>query len=389
MNFSTGQLERYSVGIDTVSKYSSNIGFIGMDPHFENNQLANESQNEFPLVDWLMNTAMSRRARAEKNAGTWRILDGEDGKLYYQLPWTVGTTLPEDTTGECCWVPMELQKCGDKAPLNLLCLKYCEDLLRKLISDTTRFGSHDLIAPPLTREGQTINEAIENMNLMSMAWFTARNIILGTSTTGTATLKPFHGLMEVLEDPAVVKTVGANVLGAFESLGCRIANMGSGDFVFAVHPLVYEGISKEIVKGQFGEYPAGWNKTDAGNITFKGIGFIQDKLVPVDVTEGTGEVWLLDGQTVGVIMGTTLRPAEDFRREVFDANNKPESGCATECKYYYNYGTVFGTNADKLMVISGVPISSSCLGDALDGLDYMIKPQTLVPMKKASSGEGN
>ena len=89
MNFSTGQLERYSVGIDTVSKYSSNIGFIGMNPNFENNQLANALQNEFPLVDWLMNTAMSRRANSEKNAGTWRILDGEDGKLYYQLPWTV------------------------------------------------------------------------------------------------------------------------------------------------------------------------------------------------------------------------------------------------------------------------------------------------------------
>ena len=218
------------------------------------------------------------------------------------------------------------------------------------------------------------------MARLSMAWFTARNIILGTTTTATATLKPFHGLLEVVEDASVIKVLGSNILAAFDMLGCRISQLGDGDYVFAVHPLVYESIKRAVVVDRFGRYPEGWDRV-GDEVTYNSIGFIRDKLVPIDMSAGTGDVWMLDGQHVGALMGTSLRPGADFIREDFNTDTVA-NGCAQECTYYYNYGTVFGSDSNHLAVIINVPVSANCLGEAMTGLDLIIQPNTLVPIQQ-------
>ena len=47
------------------------------------------------------------------------------------------------------------------------------------------------------------------------------------------------------------------------------------------------------------------------------------------------------------------------------------------CYYLYNYGTVANNNANRLMVISDVAVSSACTEIA--DLAGLINPQTLVP----------
>lgn len=399
MAVTPGMVERLSSNIEDLTTFSkayldyeqarqnlaasaskSNVGTVGIGTDYSDNSPANPFQNVFPLVSWLMATPASRKMQNAMNRGAWSLSKKEDGKFYIQLPFTYGTTEPKSTQGECCWVPLDLAKCGSNAPLALLCLKSCEPIMDNLVNETRKIKSNDMICY-FQREGETIKDAQKRMDLISMAYFTAINVILGTMATGTATLKPFHGLLEVMEDKAVIKIAGANVLSAFDSVGLRLAALGDGDYKFACHPLVLEGIKSVIVPGKFnGEYPDGWTKSENGEITFKGHGFVADKLVPCDITAGTGDVWVLEGNTVGLVMGTTFQPSEKFQRHTFGATDNPSEGCGTHCDYYYNFGCAFGTDANRLMVIQGVPMSAATLGDALNGLDLVLKPTTIVPI---------
>lgn len=399
MAVTPGMVERLSSNIEDLTTFSkayldyeqarqnlaasatkSNVGTVGIGTDYSDNSPANPFQNVFPLVSWLMATPASRKMQNAMNRGAWSLSKKEDGKFYIQLPFTYGTTEPKSTQGECCWVPLDLAKCGSNAPLALLCLKSCEPIMDNLVNETRKIKSNDMICY-FQREGETIKDAQKRMDLISMAYFTAINVILGTMATGTATLKPFHGLLEVMEDKAVIKIAGANVLSAFDSVGLRLAALGDGDYKFACHPLVLEGIKSVIVPGKFnGEYPDGWTKSENGEITFKGHGFVADKLVPCDITKGTGDVWVLEGNTVGLVMGTTFQPSEKFQRHTFGATDNPSEGCGTHCDYYYNFGCAFGTDANRLMVIQGIPMSAATLGDALNGLDLVLKPTTIVPI---------
>lgn len=399
MAVTPGMVERLSSNIEDLTTFSkayldyeqarqnlaasatkSNVGTVGIGTDYSDNSPANPFQNVFPLVSWLMATPASRKMQNAMNRGAWSLSKKEDGKFYIQLPFTYGTTEPKSTQGECCWVPLDLAKCGSNAPLALLCLKSCEPIMDNLVNETRKIKSNDMICY-FQREGETIKEAQKRMDLISMAYFTAINVILGTMATGTATLKPFHGLLEVMEDKAVIKIAGANILSAFDSVGLRLAALGDGDYKFACHPLVLEGIKSVIVPGKYnGEYPDGWTKSENGEITFKGHGFVADKLVPCDITAGTGDVWVLEGNTVGLVMGTTFQPSEKFQRHTFGATDNPSEGCGTHCDYYYNFGCAFGTDANRLMVIQGIPISAATLGDALNGLDLVLKPTTIVPI---------
>ena len=385
--FDTHVLENNAVDLTSFAQLS-NIGEIGMAPDFSQNQLANDFQNNFPLVQWLMSTSRSRQIQSAFNNGSAQIHRDTSGNLNIVLPWEVGTTLPEDTQNECCWTPLELAKCGSEVPLKFLCLKDCDKILENLVWSKKRFGSNDLIGY-FARRGETVKQARDRMARLSMVYFSSYNIINGTSTTGTSVLKPFHGLLEVVEDKTVIKILGQNILAAFDSLGCRLSVVGGTnanyDIIFAVHPLTYQAIDSVVVPGKFnGELPKNWTRVN-GELRFMGHRFIQDKTVPVDVAKGTGDVWMLDGGSTGVVMGTTLSPGEDFIRRTIATTDTPSDGCATECTFYYNFGAVFNTNPNRLAVITDVPLSANCLGATLNGLDALITPQTIVPINVVSA----
>lgn len=370
-------LNRASSDLNVVTSTLQNIGEIGRVPDFRNAMPRSPLQMQFPLYDWLRQTEFSRIM----NTNPQIIRDPDTRELVLVLPYSYGTALPEDTTGKCCWVPFDLMKCGGKIPLRLLCLKDCEPILDQLVHARQGFGANDFAPSPFVEAGDTVASARRRMARYSMAFFTIRNVILGTTTTSTDVLKPFAGLLQVMENPAVIKIVGTNPLAAFDALSCRLSVLGtnSGEIVFALHPLVYQGIAKLIVRGKTNEYPNGWDVDVAGNIRFMTHRFIQDKLVPLDMESGTGDVWMLNSSAVGVHMGTTPQPEDSFIRTLFASTDTPADGCANECEFYYNYGAVASNNYNYLAVITRVPIGANCLGDSLFGLDALINPQTPIP----------
>lgn len=379
-NLSDNVLSNASIDVEDFVQLS-NIGEIGMAPDYSQNTLANDFQNRHPLVTWLMQTSASRQIQRAFDGGSAMINRDTNGELNIVLPWQVGTTLPEDTQGECCWTPMELAKCGSQVVLKLLCLKDCDKILENFVWKKKRFGSNDLTGY-FAQPGETVKQARERMAKLSMAYFTANNIINGTTTTGTSVLKPFHGLLEVMEQSSVIKTLGTNILASFDSLGCRLEVLGNyGEVVFALHPLTYMALQEVVVPGKYdSELPTGWTK-EGNELYYKGIRFIRDKILPVDVTNAVGDVWMIDGSTTGAVMGTSLSPAEDFIRRTIATTDTPADGCATECTFYYNYGCTFNMNPNRLAVISKIPLSANCSGTTLDGLDALIQPQTIVPIE--------
>ena len=187
-------------------------------------------------------------------------------------------------------------------------------------------------------------------------------------------VKPFHGLLEVLQNSAVISLSGANLLAAFDSIACRLAVLGGNNWVFAVNPLIYRSIEEVVVPDERGNLPGGWSRVN-GRLRFNGIGFIDDKLVPVDMENMTGDIWLIDGDATGMFLGYAVGNEKEIRDDFTE--QALADGCGQLCTYLYNYGTVANNNANRVMVISGVAVSSACTEIA--DLASLINPTTLVP----------
>lgn len=332
-----------------------------------------ELQNRFPVVTWLLGTSLSQTMRARVTNGLLGTRIGEDGEYLLEIPRSLWSETPENSADECCWTPVQFDKCAGEVPMNLLCLKDCDNIMDILMNKTIRLAGRDAVAP-IAYAGETIEAVNDRVARMSMALYTAHTVMQGMLNVTTNMTKPFNGLAQVMSNPAVVHIDGSSILGAFEELACRMLVLGFTGSVFAGHPLVIEAIRQAIEPDQYNRRPAGWTVTD-GTIRFKGVRFIEDKLVPFSTTTNTGEIWMLNGDAVGAMLLTDLIPSEAFRRSgwSFDENN-----CGTECRYYYNAGAAFANNANKLAVISNISITDACANGTAD-LAGLVVPNTLIP----------
>lgn len=343
---------------------------IGLDPK-------TEIQNRFPLVTWLLGTELTRRVRAAiEDAGSCIMHKNGDGKWVIETPRELWSLVPEASeTQECCWQPIDFAKCEGNVPLNLLCLKDCDSIMDNLVGMNVNFGSN---IAGLASKSDSLNDIKRRIARLSMAFFTAHTVVLGLDNTYTNILKPFHGLMQVMENPAIATIDGTNILQAFDSAWCRLSIIGDvSGLTFALNPVTYQGVLAAIQPDQFGRYPEGWSR-NGDNVTFHGISFIQDKLVPVDVEDQVGEIWMLASSSVGLYLGTDLMPADDYIRYSGDFAKTPAQGCGEECTYYYNFGTALGNNANKLLRIVDVPFSGAC-ASVIGTLEGLVTPQTLIP----------
>ena len=374
LNFNVDDLS--SVAVDAV-KLASNFPSVFTDCYgLEDATLRSEIVNQFPLVSWLLSTSMSARMRSDATAGIHHMHMDNNGNWVLEVPRSIWTELPTTTEDECCWLPFDFAKCAANVPINLLCLKDCDKIINILIGENLRAGER-VNVPGIAQPNDTLDQIRVRIARLSMAYFTAYTIMLGLDNTYTDILKPFHGLLQLLENPAVTTFYGGNILDAFKSLACRLRILGdSTSYVAAMHPLVYQAVRNAVVPGLNGELPEGWTKT-ADSISFMGIRFIEDKWVPVDRTENVGEIWILSGQHVGAFMATDLAPADRFIRKT-GAEATAANGCFTECTYYYNYGAAFNNDARRIMKIVGVPVSGDCTA-AIADIWGIATANTLIP----------
>ncbi len=378
--FSNNDLNKVALSADALHELIQlhNIGDVGLGRDFSDNSLQSPIQVGDPLVNWLLNTPLSTTLKNASKRMSEVFMQDSKGKWNILLPQSVYTMPPEDTSGLCCWTPFEIAHCGSMADIDLLCLQDCSPILDKFINKDRRAGSNDLTNYFL-QQGESVWDARLRMNRLSMQFFTEHNLILGLPGVGTKVLKPFNGLLSVLENPAVMQVSGVDVISGFKDVKCRYSVLGGMQgFVYAVDPLTYDAISEQVQPGKFNTLPDGWTKT-GNTLSYNGVPFIQSKKVPKDLTAGTGEAWVMHASAVGAYLGTDLQPGVDYIREGYTFTNDPGAGCASDCINYYNYGTVAGTNPNLMMIIKDIPLSPNCLGGTLQGLDGLITPETLVP----------
>lgn len=340
-------------------------------------EVKNEIQNRYELYFWLLNTELARRVRAMINDDNCILhKDSQSGGYVIEVPATFWSLEPAGSAEECCWPPIDFAKCKGNVPVHRLCLKDCDSIDDELLGRVTRFNrSYGEFA----RDGETVWSAKKRIARLSMAFLTNQNVIDGMDNLTTDVLKPFHGLLQVMANPAVsaVQFLGSYA-ATFDSLFCRMAVLGGLErFVFAIHPVLYTSLLSDLRRDQFGSYPEGWTR-EGNEIRFNGIRFIRDIRVPLNMTTQTGEIWVLDGASVGAWMATDLMPADAFIKESGHKEETLEDGCGSSCTYYYNYGAVFNNNANRVMRIINVPISLACQA-GLEGLDSLITPNTLIP----------
>ena len=353
---------------------SNFIDIISDCESLEDFSLRNELQRYSELATWLMDTPFARMMRRRSTDPQKFHRGTEEGVEWeMEIPGTVYTLDPQNSSEDCCWTIPDFAKCAGKVPLNFVCLKDCDNIFDKMVFDRLRINQKSRL-DGFAREGETINEVENRIRHLWMAFYTLHTLILGTTETSDNITKPFHGLLEVLQNDAVISISGANILGAFDSIGCRLDVLGGSGWVFATNPLIYRSLEAVIVADERGNYPSGWSKQN-GRLRYKGIGFIDDKLVPVDMENMTGEIWLIDGSSTGGFLayniGNELEIRDDFTEKTL------EEGCGQLCTYLYNFGTVANNNANRIMIVSGVPVSSACTEIA--DLASLINPTTLVP----------
>ena len=358
-----------------VEKLASNfIDIISDCEGLEDFTLRNTLEDRYPLATWLASTPFaSMMRRRSTNPQLFHKGTGEDAADWVmEVPGSVWTLEPANSNADCCWTIPDFAKCKSEVPLNFVCLKDCQSIFDSMVYERLRIDRR-VSLEGFAREGETMEQVENRIRHLWMAFYTMHTAILGTSSTSDNIVKQFHGLLEVLQNSAVVSISGANILAAFDSLACRLAVLGGGQWRFAVNPLIYRSLEEVVVADERGNLPAGWSK--ANGLSFNGIGFIQDKLVPVDMTEMTGDIWLIDGDSTGLFMGYSIGNEKEIKNDFTEKTL--EDGCAELCTYLYNYGTVANNNANRIMVISGVAVSSACTEIA--DLASLINPTTLVP----------
>jgi len=354
---------------------SSNfIDIISDCESLEDFNLRNELQRYSELATWLVGTPFARMMRRRSTDPQKFHKSSEKGVEWeMEVPGTVWTLEPANSNADCCWTVPDFAKCAGNVPLDFVCLKDCDKIFDYMVMDRLRINQKSRLEG-FAREGETINDVENRIRHLWMAFYTLHTMILGTRATSDNITKPFHGLLEVLQNDAVISISGANILGAFASIGCRLDVLGGDNWVFALNPLIYRSLEAVVVQDERGNYPAGWSKEN-GRLRFHGIGFIDDKIVPVDLENMTGDIWLLDGSAVGGFLAYNLGDEMEIRND-FTEQTK-ENGCGQLCTYLYNFGTVANNNANRLMVVSNVPISNACTEIA--DLASLINPTTLVP----------
>ena len=359
-----------------VQKLASNfIDIISDCESLEDFSLRNELQNRYPLATWLAGTPFSRIMRQRSTNPQLFHHGGEDeAQWVMEVPGSVWTLEPVNSGDDCCWTIPDFAKCSSEVPLAFVCLKDCDNIFDSMVYERLRINEKARLEG-FAREGETLEQVENRIRHLWMAFYTFHTVILGTMNTSDNIVKPFHGLLEVLQNAAVVSISGANLLAAFDSIACRLAVLGGNNWVFAINPLLYRSLVEVVVPDANGVLPSGWTKDANGRLRFMGIGFIDDKLVPVDMDTMTGDIWLIDGDATGMFLGYPVGNEKEIRND-FTEQTK-ENGCGQLCTYLYNYGTVANNNANRIMVISGVAVSSACTEIA--DLAELINPVTLVP----------
>jgi len=372
----------------------SNFAEVGLCRSYAESFLANSLVNGNPLLAWLMNTPLTRRMANIFERGLPMVTYNGDNTATIQLFSEVYTDELPDTTGECCWLAPDIALESQDAFIRLVCLKDCASILERLIQSRQRITANDRLEA-FRIQGETVEQARFRLNMMTLAFAQMVNLILGSANLQTGIFKGVPGLVGVMSDPRVLAVpCDGGILSSFEQLACRIEVLRmvnrshAGDaMVFVTHPLVIASLRKALYAeacqdGMNSCLPYGWDFTGGwnGTFSFMGIPFMSQTVFPINMQTGTGEIWLLNANSVGMFtMAPGLMPTSDMIVHIQDATGaSPDSSCMEDCWYYYNVIGTFATDYNRLAKLVTCPIDPECMR-GVTGFENVLQPTTLVP----------
>lgn len=290
----------------------------------------------------------------------------DTGEREIVLGKTIWTELPDDIGIACCHTKPDVNGCLTVATPARLCLRDCFDDMTEHFRRLSNMGFS--LFGGSTAESEYMAEL--------RAWFVffqARDIMYGQVGVTGNNIPSFPGVLDLM-NKAVVSFSGTDVIGAFEQIGCRLALL-KGNYVMGAHPMTVRSLEKAVVRG--GVYYNGWSKQN-GQLTYEGIPIVPDINIPLNLADGTGQVWAADLNKVGVFMEYNLTNPEEQRIDQYTDSTTNE--CFSSCIMLKNYGFAFTKDYNALFRITDVPLDGACLGEnVLLGLGGLIDPETLYP----------
>lgn len=294
------------------------------------------------------------------------IYNCDDDKVEVLLGKSIWTELPADIGTACCHTKPDVNGCLTKASPKRLCLKDCFNDLEEHFKRLTRQG--------FSLFGGSGAEAEYMAELKAwFVFFQARDIMLGQEKVSGNGIPAFPGVLDMM-NKAVVSISGADFVGAFEQVGCRLALL-NGNYVMGAHPLTVRSVRKAVKRG--GAYLTGWSE-NGGVLSYEGIRLLEDINIPLNLDAGTGQIWVADLNKAGVYMERNL--TDPFIQQTESYTDSATGDCFNKCIFLKNYGFAFTKDFNAIFRITDVPLDGACLGEkTLLGLGGLIQPETLIP----------
>lgn len=363
----------------------------GVNDPYNGLQLAPDFSDAFTFFNivGITDPVFNRLYKTFEQSKVSRWLRDEETGEYTFKSYRWNTVTPEDAGTDCCFVPQKLNACQvEGISINYLCLQDCEDRLDFLMNQKLTFQQGDLLNY-FERLGWNFEQARDFLARCSFAFYVIRTAMISDPTATGNGLRPFNSLAYLMSNEQVIAFNGANPLVAFKMLARRLMFLreyGSTEFTntsyfFALHPLTLAGLSDFVKKDKMGNYPDGWSVGTDGMVTsFNGIPFVTSHYIPVDDKDSyTGTIYVIDEATTELVLEYPALVPDQAVRLLPEVINDQARGCEYQCKKYENFGTALSLDYNRLMLITGVPLSLIDMGMTLQGFDEIINPTTMFP----------
>lgn len=291
-----------------------------------------------------------RRGRDGRNEMILKNFYWNEEKQKYSALQSVEITyeLGEQDPAVCCYTKGDVNQAlfGGDVSLNYLCYKNCYS------NPVDRFFEQHLGRSQYDANVPYTNERA--LGLKEFAFWEVLNIYYGNGEEQGGYLKKFDGLAKYFNNTErVVPQAGFAILAEIDNIACYAEQQG-GFWVAGAHPEVFANIYKTVNGYEF------QNVSIPDSFTYRGIKFVQDSYVPYDKDTQLGEMWVLDRNSMALIMEKAINQtlSDYYVEKAF--NDDPAQGCLTECEFLDNIGGVILKDFRKILRYVNIAGGGAC-----------------------------
>jgi len=311
----------------------------------DNSNVVPENTPYTASIGWMDALASGAAARRVKSVLEYKE-DCTTGDGYIVIGKEAYTTLPEDTGGACCYRPsLEMEAKQYLAKPARICMERCytEDELDTLKDRKVL----PIDANPLALTGTNWYERDiqEFSNLATM--FLERTVALGQKDISAPLLRPFPGLLDVINKESTITLDGSNLLSTIKTIDCTDSFV-QGDWLVLGNAIGIKAFNQAMATfSEKAGYTPGFKYQTQ---EFKSAIFSLESM--------TTELWILDLNKVGLILdgAPTFNLNELTARETYSDSDP----CYQVCVQFKRRGFVFSTGLNSVFRVQNVGVGVDC-----------------------------